>query len=197
MSENKTVNYVEPSEFFHEVLVSLKNDEISDRLSVIFMTFASKFVNHKRFVRYRHLREDLIAVAITACVKSWSKFRPIRNNLVRDEEGNIISSTKVDWDGITIIEYDYRTCYNPFSFFTTCASNELLQFLKDEYYQRNVMNKLLLANGFDADDGYISYVKAQEDAAKLEADAANEEMKLIDECAEDDEQINKPQAIIW
>lgn len=167
MSDKKT-NYLEPADFFRETIKCLKNDEMSDKLGSMFMMLCEKYANHPRFVRYHHIRDDLVSYALLACIKGFPKFRPYRNDLVRDEEGNIILSTKKEWNG-EIIEYDYKTCNNPFAFFTTCATNEILQFLKSEYNQKNVLNKMRLENGLEADVGYTDMIRDRELAEKEEA----------------------------
>lgn len=175
MSAKKT-NYLEPADFFRETIKCLKKDEMSEELGAMFYMLCEKYANHPRFVRYHHIRDDLISFALLACIKGFPKFRPYRNDLVRDEEGNIIQSTKREWDG-EIIEYDYRTCNNPFAFFTTCATNEILQFLKSEYNYKNIINKMRLENGMEADAGYTDMMKEREMAEKLEN---GEEELLID-----------------
>lgn len=184
MQSQKT-NYLEPADFFRETIICLKKDEMSEELGSMFYMLCEKYANHPRFVRYRHIRDDLISFGLLACIKGFPKFRPYRNDLVRDDEGNIIQSTKREWDG-EIIEYDYRTCNNPFAFFTTCATNEILQFLKSEYNYKNIINKMRLENGMEADAGYTDMMKEREMAEKLEN---GEEVDITSELDEDTQSI--------
>lgn len=168
-------NYVQPGEFFHEMLICLNKNEISDKLSRIFMMLAERYANHQNYVRFLHIREDIISECIFACVKGFPKFRPYRNIIVeRDEEGNITKSEPVQWNG-EIVEYDYKIHNNPHAYFTTCMKHMLLQFLKDEYNQRNICNQMKLELGLDADPGYVDMINEREAKAKLEAEAELEE----------------------
>lgn len=161
MQDKKPKNYIEPHDFFRETVISLQKDEPTDKLAVMFMKLCDKYANHPNFVRYHHIRDDLISAGILACLKGLPKFRPYRNMLIRDELGGIISSTKVEWNG-EMLEYDYKTCNNPFAFFTKCAHNEILQTLKAEYNYKNVLNKVRLENGLEADAGYNEMMKDRE-----------------------------------
>lgn len=169
MEVKKNKNYLDPAEFYQETVACLRKDEISVKLCGMFQRLCEKYVNHPKFVRYHHIREDLISVGLMACVIGFPKFRPYRNDLVRDEEGNILTSTKKVWDG-EHVEYDYRYCYNPFAFFTTCINNELLQFLKREYTYKNVMNKMRLENGLEADAGYTDMLREKDRQDRIDAD---------------------------
>lgn len=158
-------NYIEPADFFRETLRSLIADEINDKLALMFMKLANKYANHQKFVRYHHIRDDLISTGIEACVKGFPKFRPMRNILERDAEGEIISSTRVEWNN-KLTEYDYRINNNPFAFFTTCMHNDILQFLKHDYNERNICNKIRLENGLDADEGYMEMMRKKGEVVK-------------------------------
>lgn len=184
MKDNKPVNYLEPADFFRETLKCLKTDEMSDELGKMFFTLCNKYANHPRFVRYHHIREDLISFALLACIKGFPKFRPYRNDLVRDEDGNIIQSTKKEWNG-EMLEYDYRTCNNPFAFFTTCAHNDMLQFLKGEYNYKNIVNKMRIENGLDADAGYNDMIRDQE-AAERETTETSGDLDIPEELLDDE-----------
>ena len=151
MSRKK--NYIEPSEFFDEMMKCLVAGQISDKLSIMFMKLSEKYANHQNFVRYYHIREDLISTAILSCVKSFPKFRPYKD---------------MEWDGKTIRPYHYTTCNNPFAFFTKCIHNDFLQLLRGEYRQRNVVNKMKLSEGLEADYGYVDMIKDKEEEARQE-----------------------------
>lgn len=165
----KPANYIEPNDFFRETVQCLKKDEISNELGRMFQLLAERFVNHPKFVRYHHIRDDLISCAVMACIKGFPKFRPYRNSIERDENGEILTSTPVEWNG-EVVDYDYKTCNNPFAFFTTCSHNEILQFLKSEYNQRNINNKMKLEFGLDADEGYLDMIRETTRQKKEEVD---------------------------
>jgi hypothetical protein len=189
MTDKKPKNYIEPQDFFRETLISLQNDEATDKIAVMFMKLCDKYANHPNFVRYHHIRDDLISVGILACLKGLPKFRPFRNDLIRDEAGEILTSTRVEWGG-ELVEYDYRTCNNPFAFFTKCAHNEILQMLKAEYNFKNVLNKVRLENGLEADDGYTDMMRDKDEADKL----ANE---LTAELFNEDDEEPEESLIEW
>lgn len=170
---SERVNYVEPSEFFNETLKCLKNGEISNELGSMFLLLGERIVNHRHFVRYTHLRGDLISVCVHACCRAYDKFRPDRNILTRDEDGNIIKTEPVVWDG-EMIEYDHKKHYNPHAFFTTVSFNALKQYLKQEYSHRNAINELKLDNGLDADYGYVEMMKERESAQKKREEKTRE-----------------------
>lgn len=189
MQDKKTKNYIEPQDFFRETILSLQRDEPTDKLAVMFMKLCTKYANHPNFVRYHHIRDDLISVGVLACLKGLPKFRPYRNDLTRAENGEILTSTRVEWHG-EMLEYDYRICNNPFAFFTKCAHNELLQMLKAEYNFKNVLNKVRLENGLDADEGYTEMVREREAAEKLESG-------IEDELLDGEEEVDEEDLIEW
>jgi hypothetical protein len=201
--------FIEPKDFFDEVLGCLRQDEISDKLAMMFFTLAEKFCNHSQWVRYRHIRDDLISEAVLSCVRASMKFSPYNklgslliNDLVRLEDGlfkyrykgeeysfetlypsdntevdetiqthseRIVlmfdalkdSGSMIEWDGEDVV-YDYKICYNPHAFFTMVMSNALKQFLKKEYNQKNIYNKMCLMHNIDPDFGYVEMIKEQE-----------------------------------
>jgi hypothetical protein len=160
-------NYIEPSDFFRATLESINHGEVSEELAKMFMALSDKYVNHPKFVRYFHLREDLIATGIMACCRAYDKFRPDRNLLTRDDEGEIIESEAVEWDG-KIVDYDHTQHYNPFAFFTSVVHNAIIQVLKKEYAQRNIVNAIRLEEGLDADYGYVEMIRETEEREKEE-----------------------------
>jgi len=181
LPQQKPKHYLDAGEMFDETLVCLRKEEISDKLGKMFYQLAEKFVNHPNFVRYHHIREDLISYAVLGCIKGFSRFMPYRNILERDEHGEIISSTKQEWNG-EHVEYNYLTCNNPFAYYTTTANNEILQFLKSEYKQKNISNKMKLSMGIDADEGYRDMIREQEaEKALNEPDVYEDENSNVDE----------------
>lgn len=161
-------NYIQPADFFREMLISLKKDEISDELAKMFMLLAERYANHPNYVRFFHIRDDIISECMLACVKGFPKFRPYRTKILeRDEEGNILRKEIVEWHG-EIVEYNYLTCNNPHAYFTTCMKHVLFHFLKNEYTERNVVNKMKLELGLEADPAYMDMISEQERKAILE-----------------------------
>jgi len=237
-------NYIEPREFFDETIKCLQKDQMSNTLGDMFGMLAQKYCNHPLFVRYAHIRDDLISVGILACCNAFPKFKPyrklgilIKNSLVKkidaplDENGNQVAGSwysykfsgdtikfsydeiskhyenfqvliedfeeengpMIDWENENL-EYDYKYHNNPFAFFTTCIRNSLIQFLKNEYNEKNIFNKLKLQSGLDADYGYTEMVKDQE-----AEEAAKEALEFEDDIIEDDlseDQINEPNELI-
>lgn len=189
MQGKPTKNYIEQHDFFRETLISLNRGEATDAIAVMFMKLCDKYANHQNFVRYHHIRDDLISIGVMACLKGLPKFRPYRNDLTRAENGEILTSTRVEWDG-EMVEYDYKTCNNPFAFFTKCAHNDIIQFLKAEYNFKNILNKTRLLHGLEADAGYVDMMKERD-----EADLAARDAIQSDFLDEDDEQDSI--GIVW
>lgn len=159
--DKKPKKYIEPSEFFEECLKSLKKGRASEELGRMFLKLCEKYANHPAFVRYHHIRDELISAGTIGCVKAFPSFKPMRNTLIRDTETDeILESIKNEWDG-EIVPYDYKIHNNPFAFFTTCIQRELLQYLKKYYNERNVVNAVRLTHGLPADAGYIDMLKAR------------------------------------
>lgn len=161
MTENKNKNYLEPGKFFSEMIDCLIRGEMSNELGEMFTLVASRYTNHREFVRYIHLKDDLTALGVVACCESFSKFRPLKG---QDQ-----------WDGVTKVDYHHTTCNNPHAFFTTCIRNKWLQFLKKEYNCRNAVNGLRVKNGLDPDYGYSEMMKDKEEKAKKDAESVTEE----------------------
>lgn len=141
MSE-KVNFYLPPAEFFEEVLKSKIDGKISNRLGAMFLMLAEKTTNHRYWIRYVHLKDDMIAEATCACVKAFDGFKPL------------IPSQAGEWDGKTLVKYDYLTCYNPHAWFTTAIMNRLKQFMRVEYNQTNILNKAKVNAGLDPSFGY-------------------------------------------
>jgi hypothetical protein len=158
----KKKNYLEPSDAFDELLICLQDGNMSEKLGGMIIKISEKYVNHPMFNRYVHLRQDLIANGIMACVRSYTAFRPDKNIITRDDDGEILTSTAVVWNG-NLVAYDYNIHNSPFTFFTTCIRNANLQLLKKEYKQKNIINGLLVESGEEADFGYTEMMKQQEE----------------------------------
>jgi hypothetical protein len=182
MKKAKSKNFIEPSDMFDELLRCLKEDQMSEALGEMIILFSTNLAKHRHFIRYSHLREDIIGTAVLGCMKSWNKFRPMRNNVLsRDEEGKVLESERVEWDN-KIVTYDYTIHNSPFNFFTTCARNEILQFLKTYHYkQKNLINELLVEMGEDADYGYTDMMKAKEDREREDVYGEFEDDESVDD----------------
>lgn len=162
--EKKKKNYISSREFFNCIMDARIKGYITNELAGMFMLLSERNANHRKFVRYHHIRQDLISVSNLACVKGFPKFRPYK-----DKERL--------WDGVSPIEYDHEVCSNIFSFFTTCIHNALKQHLKDEYNQSNINNKMRLQMGMAASDGYCDMIKEKEEEGE-EDDLTDDEQDI-------------------
>lgn len=160
-------HYIKTHDFFNEQMKVLKTGEITPELGDMFMTLSSKYINHSHFNRYYHLKDDMIMEGVLACVRDCFKFRPNRNIIIRDKDGEIASSTPVVWDGQDI-EYHHDANYSPLAFYTTTIRRAFIDVIKREYASRNIVNQLLIDNGLEADAGYLDAMKAKEAREKEE-----------------------------
>lgn len=166
-------HYLNNSDFFYALIDSRRKNRITDKLAMMFMLLAERNVNHRHFVRYYHLRPDLVAVGQLACVKGFPKFRPFKDK-----------DKSLEWEETMYeIDYDYKVCNNSHAFFTTCIRHALFQYLKSEYNQSNIVNKARLEEGLDASFGYVDMIAEKEAEEALEAD--EEEVKTIMQETED------------
>ena len=177
---------------FDELLVCLKEDQMSEKLGKMILLFSTNLVKHRNFIRYGHMRDDLIGTAVLGCMKSWNKFRPMRNNVLeRDEEGKVAKSERVEWDG-KISTYDYNIHNSPFNFFTTCARNELLQHLKSYHYkQKNLVNELLIEIGESADYGYDEMMREKQERERTDVYNESEDDESLDDLEKIAKEIKK------
>lgn len=160
-------HYLSSSEFFYALIDSRRDNRITNKLAMMFMLLAERNVNHRNFVRYHHLRPDLVAVGQLACVRGFTKFRPFK-----DKEKSL------EWEETMYeIEYDHNVCNNSFAFFTTCIRHALFQYLKSEYNQSNIVNKARLEEGLDASFGYVDMIAEKEAEEALTPD--EEEAKAV------------------
>jgi hypothetical protein len=135
-----TKNYIEPGEFYDEMVKCLISGVVTERLGWMFYKLADKNANHRYFVRYFHIRDELISAGVLTCVEKFRKFKPLRDG---------------EWDGVTHVPYHYLTCNNPFAYYTRCIHNAFKQYLKEhEYKNRNIVNKFRVSHGLEPDDGY-------------------------------------------
>lgn len=163
MSNDKK-NYLEPKDFFDEIIRCLIAEQMSDKLGEMFFKVATKYANHRNFIRYYHLRDDLVSAGLLACCKSFTKFKPLKMS-----EG--------EWDG-EMFTYHHSVCNNPFAFFTTCIHNDWLQLLKKDYKSKNIVNAIRVKNGLEPDFGYNDMIKDKE---RNEASASETEFNTYEE----------------
>ena len=150
---NQKKNYIDTNTMFDEWVKSSKNGKISNELGLMFYKLAEKNANHRYFVRYTHIRDELISEGVLGCIRGFPKFRPFRN----DEE-----NSKIIWDGESDIIYHHTLCNSPFSYYTRIIHNAFKQFLKQhEYKQRNISNSLRELSDLPTDEGYNDMVRQQ------------------------------------
>lgn len=117
----KTKLYLKPTNFFNETLDSLRNDQMSNKLGIMFQLLSTKYNNSHMFVRYSHVREDMIATGVLACVKGFDKFEPynklglaIKNGLLeQSEEDPSIFSYKDNGETVTFHFQDIKQHKQP------------------------------------------------------------------------------------
>lgn len=159
-------HYLSSGEFFDAIMESRIQGEISDKLAMMFVLLSERNVNHRNFVRYHHIRQDLIQVGQLACVSAFKSFRPFKSK----------EDSEVWEENPYTIEYHHEHCSNSFAYFTTCIRNAIIQYLKTEYNESNVVNKTRLESGLDASYGYVDMVAEQEARAAEEADESESEL---------------------
>lgn len=185
MAEEKNKNYIDPKDFFREMLITLRDGKISDKLAMMFTLLSERYTNHRNFVRYTHLRDDFVRIGVVACCKGWPKFR-----VFKDKDN--------PWDGETIVEYDYKTCNNPFAYFTTCIRNDFFNFLTHEYNQSNIYNKIKTENDLEPEYGYTEMIKEQEEKERFsKVEDEEEEKSIIPEEDSEEEDDSNDGEIIW
>lgn len=161
--------YLPPEVFFDEVLNSKRDDKVSNKLAGMFMMLSEKIANHRYWIRYSHLRSDIISENHYACIRGFDGFEPYQKGHIK-QIGHA-------WNGEEV-EYDYKTCNNPHAWFTTCCMNNLKQYMKREYNQSNVINKVKVENGLDASYGYDDMVREQEaEASETKPETSEERVK--------------------
>lgn len=159
-------HYLSSGEFFDAIMESRMQGKISDKLAMMFVLLSERNVNHRNFVRYHHIRQDLIQVGQLACVTAFKSFRPFKSKEDSDK-----------WEeNQCVIDYHHEHCSNSFAYFTTCIRNAIIQFLKTEYNESNVVNKTRLESGLDASYGYVDMVSEREAREAEEAEENESEM---------------------
>lgn len=168
MTENINENdehYINVHEMFDEQIKCLIENRITDKMGEYIMLLAQRNSNRKEFVRALHIKEDLIMAGVDVALHAVFKFRPMRNLLTHDENGVLVKSTPVEWDGKPL-PYHHEITNNPFAFYTTTIYRGMIKFSKREYHQRNIQNQQLIDNGLDADEGYLDYRRKEEEKLK-------------------------------
>lgn len=143
-------DYLTQRELFEEIIKCRIEGQISEKLGAMFIKLSSKLANHYKFVRYAHIREDLISMGSMACCKAFQKFHPYKDK-------------DIPWDEETPIEYDYLTHSNSFAYMTSSIWNAFLQLLKKEYAFTNAVNASRLEEGHDASFGYNDMISEREE----------------------------------
>tara|TARA_B100000700_G_scaffold330083_1_gene454589 strand:+ start:75 stop:587 length:513 start_codon:yes stop_codon:yes gene_type:complete len=147
MSDKKE-NYLTPSDFFDAVLAAKRKGEVTNELGEMFMILADKIANHRYWIRYNHLRDDIVNENIYACMKAFEDFSPYKEK-------------NREWKGEEL-EYHYLTCNNPHAWFTTCCFNNLKQYFRKYYNEMNVKNKMRVSMGLEPSDGYKDTIEQKE-----------------------------------
>lgn len=157
MSEKKPKHYLTNSDFYTELMTCRYNGTgISDKLSEMFMLLCEKYTNHRNFVRYYHLKDDLVCAGLVACVRCYEKFRPFK-----------CKDASAEWEANkTPIVYHHEHCSNTFAYFTSSIRNAFIGVLKEEYNQSNIVNKMRVGEGLDASYGYVDMIKEEEEEEK-------------------------------
>ena len=155
MSEETEGHYLTQRELFNELIKSRIQGAMTNELGRMFYLLASKYSNHRWFVRYYHLKTDLIAAGVEACCRSFTKYKPYKDK------------ARV-WDEETVLTFDHTVNNNCFAYFTTSIHNAFLSVLKAEYNQSNIMNKVKVDHGYDASFGYTDMIETQEAKEKEE-----------------------------
>lgn len=138
--------YLPPDVFFKEVLIAKTKGFITNELGAMFLLLSKKASTHRYWNRYTHLRDDIESEAVVACMKAFDGFKPYQ----KAHEAEV-----GEWDGVTIVDYDYKLHYNPHAWFTTAIMNQLKGFLKYEYKHKNIFNKMKQEMGENPDYGYL------------------------------------------
>ena len=154
--------YLTGKELFDEIIKCRIKGRISNDLGMMFQLLSTKYSNHRNFVRYYHLKSDLIAAGCEACCKAFIKFRPYKDK-------------EIEWDEATPIDFDHNIHNNSFADFTTAIHNNFLTIIKAEYRQSNILNEMRLDNGLEASLGFLEMSAEKEAQDKLDAEADNVE----------------------
>lgn len=153
---NKDNFYLTGQDLFDEIIKCRINDhKISNTLGEMFFLLSTRYSNHRNFVRYYHIKQDLIAAGVEACCKAFYKFRPYKDK-------------EIVWDEQTSLEFDHNIHNNSFAYFTTAIHHNFLAIVKKEYAQSNILNEMRLNNDMDASFGYLEMMSDKEEKERAE-----------------------------
>jgi hypothetical protein len=165
-TSKESTHYLSSADFFAAIIESRIEGKISNKLAMMFVLLAERNVNHRNFVRYHHIRADLVQTGQLEGVIAFEKFRPFKSK----EDSDLWEENK------ETIEYHHDHCSNSFAYFTTCIRHALIKFLKSEYNESNIINKTRLDSGLDASYGYLDMMAEQEARDNDESDESEHEM---------------------
>lgn len=77
--QKKTGNYLDKNEFREEILKCRENDELSDKLTRMFITLANN-VSNRMYYADPQDKEDCVSTALMACVKYWKSYNPEKSD---------------------------------------------------------------------------------------------------------------------
>lgn len=77
--KKKAGNYIDKDEFREEILKCRENDELSEKLTKMFITLANNVAN-KMYYADPMDREDCVSTALYSCVKYWKSFNPEKSD---------------------------------------------------------------------------------------------------------------------
>lgn len=158
MSERKKKYYLPAEQFFNVMVDAKRRGFATNQLGEAFRLLAEKYSTHRNWIRYQHLRDEIIGECCLACMKSWNNWRPFKDK-------------DTPWDGEELV-YDYKVHNNPHSFFTTTMKNHMVNWIMSfEYNQSNIKNEIRLNQGMEVSDGYVEAMKAKEDKKKEKEEA--------------------------
>ena len=129
MAKKNKKYYLQPNEFFEEILESLRNDQISEKLGKMFYDLSEKYCNNNNFVRYVHIREDLISTGVIACCEAFTKFDPY-NKLGLAVKNNLV---KIDKEDKSKFHYTYKGEQVSFRYDDLKNHRPIIQEILDDY----------------------------------------------------------------
>lgn len=168
----KKKQYLPAKEFFDVVVDALRKEKLTDELARAICLLAEKQAGHSNWVRYNHLRDEIISESCLICVEKWEKFKPYRR-----QYAELVGH---EWDGEEV-NYHHEIHHNPHSYFTTIISNHLKNWIKAEYNETNVVNQMRLDNGLEASEGYIEAVRKRDEKRAAEKARKQEEQTPVEE----------------
>lgn len=77
--KKKPGNYIDKEEFRQEILKCREADELSEKLTLMFMELARN-VSNRMYYQNPDDKEDCISTALVACVKYWRSYNPEKSD---------------------------------------------------------------------------------------------------------------------